>query len=293
MIEFKQIVGRGTRLFDGKDFFTIYDFVDAYHHFADPEWDGDALPCEVCGQLVCECQTGPKPPPQPCAVCGQTPCVCEKKPKEPCEICGEMNCNCNKRQKIKVKLKDGKEREIQSMISTSFWSADGKPISAEEFLNNLFGELPNLFKSEDELRTLWSNPLTRRTLLEKLDAAGFGKDELTTLQKLIDAEKSDLFDVLEYVFNSDIKPMTREARVAAAQATIFALLDNKQREFIEFVLSKYVETGVEELDQEKLPILLTNKYQSLEDAKDILGDVANISRLFIEFQQHLYKQKVA
>ena len=87
--------------------------------------------------------------------------------------------------------------------------------------------------------------------------------------------------------------MTREARVAAAQATIFALLDNKQKEFIEFVLSKYVETGVEELDQEKLPILLTNKYQSLEDAKDILGDVANISRLFIEFQQHLYKLKVA
>ncbi len=284
MIEFKQIVGRGTRLFDGKDFFTIYDFVDAYHHFADPEWDGEPLEPE---------SSEPKPPPQPCKVCGQSPCVCEKKPKEPCEICGELFCNCNKRQKIKVKLKDGKEREIQSMISTSFWSADGKPISAEEFLNNLFGELPNLFKSEDELRTLWSNPITRRTLLEKLEAAGFGKEELTTLQKLIDAEKSDLFDVLEYVFNSDIKPMTREARVAAAEATIFALLDNKQREFIEFVLSKYIETGVEELDQEKLPILLTNKYQSLEDAKEILGDVANISRLFIEFQQHLYKQKAA
>jgi type I restriction enzyme R subunit len=204
-----------------------------------------------------------------------------------------MNCNCNKRQKIKVKLKDGKEREIQSMISTSFWSADGTPITAEEFLNNLFGELPNLFKSEDELRTLWSNPLTRRSLLEKLDAAGFGKDELTTLQKLIDAEKSDLFDVLEYVFNSDIKPMTREARVAAAQATIFALLDNKQKEFIEFVLSKYIETGVEELDQEKLPILLTNKYQSLEDAKEILGNVGNISKLFIEFQKYLYDRKVA
>lgn len=294
MIEFKQILGRGTRLFDGKEFFTLYDFVGASEkHLIDPEWDGEPLRCEVCGQLVCICESQPKPPKPPCKVCGQTPCVCEKKPKEPCKICGELFCKCNKRQKIKVKLKDGKEREIQSMISTSFWSADGKPISAEEFLNNLFGELPNLFKNEDELRTLWSNPLTRRTLLEKLDAAGFGKDELTTLQKLIDAEKSDLFDVLEYVFNSDIKPMTREARVAAAQATIFALLDNKQREFIEFVLSKYIETGVEELDQEKLPILLTNKYQSLEDAKDILGDVANISRLFIEFQQHLYKQKAA
>lgn len=190
-------------------------------------------------------------------------------------------------------MKDGKEQEIQSMISTSFWNADGKPISAEAFLNNLFGELPNFFKSEEELRQLWSNPLTRRTLLEKLNDAGFGKDELSTLQKLIDAEKSDLFDVLEYVFNSDIKPMSRAARLAAAQATIFALLNDKQKEFIEFVFSKYVETGVDELDQEKLPILLMNKYQSLEDAKDILGEVGNISKLFIEFQQHLYAEKIA
>jgi len=272
MIEFKQIVGRGTRLFDGKDFFTIYDFVNAYTHFADPEWDGEPLEPEysaVVNEPLVPYET--------------------KDPKEKEEEGGEKD----KRKRIKIKLRDGKEREIQSMMSTSFWSADGKPISSEEFLNNLFGELPNLFKSEDELRTLWSNPITRRTLLEKLDEAGFGKDELTTLQKLIDAEKSDLFDVLEYVFNSDTKPMTREARVAAAQATIFALLDNKQKEFIEFVLSKYIETGVEELDQEKLPILLTNKYQSLEDAKEILGNVGEISKLFIEFQQHLYKQEVA
>jgi len=194
---------------------------------------------------------------------------------------------------VKIKLRDGKEREIQHMMSTSFWSTDGKPISAEEFLNNLFGELPNLFKSEAELRTLWSNPLTRRTLLEKLDAAGFPKSDLLIVQSLVNMEKSDLFDVLEYVFNGNYQSMTREARVEAAQATIFALLDNKQKEFIEFVLSKYIETGVGELDQEKLPILLTNKYQSLEDAKEILGGVANISRLFIEFQQHLYKEKVA
>jgi type I restriction enzyme R subunit len=99
---------------------------------------------------------------------------------------------------------------------------------------NLFGELPKFFKNEEELRTLWSNPITRRSLLEKLDEAGFGKEELTTLQILIDAEKSDLFDVLEYVFNSDIKPITREARVAAAQSTIFAFLNIKQKEFIEF-----------------------------------------------------------
>jgi type I restriction enzyme R subunit len=291
MIEFKQIVGRGTRLFDGKEFFNIYDFVDAYHHFADPEWDGEPIqeePCPKCGQSPCACV---KRPPTPCSVCGQSPCSCSKEPPPPCYKCGQEFCICAK--KVKVKLKDGKEREIQHMIATSFWSADGKPISAEEFLNNLFGELPNFFKSEEELRTIWSNPLTRKTLLQKLDEAGYGKDEFVTLQKLVRAEKSDLFDVLEYVFNSEIKPISRQSRVAAAEATIFALLNEKQKEFIEFVLSKYIESGVEELDQDKLPFLLTNKYQSLEDAKAVLGDVVKISSLFIEFQKYLYEQRTA
>jgi len=291
MIEFKQIVGRGTRLFDGKEFFTIYDFVDAYKHFSDPEWDGEPIeeePCRVCGQNPCICE---KQPPQPCPICGQRPCICKKEPPQICPICGQHPCIC--RRKVKVKLKDGKAREIQHMISTSFWSTDGKPISSEQFLNNLLGELPKLFQNEEELRKLWSNPITRRTLLEKLNDAGFPKSDLKNLQKIVDMEKSDLYDVLEYVFNGNYVAITREARAKAAEATIFALLNDKQKEFINFVLSKYIETGVDELDQEKLPILLTNKYQSLEDAKEILGDVANISRLFIEFQKHLYSQKVA
>ena len=266
IIEFKQIVGRGTRLFDGKEFFTIYDFVDAYLQFSDPEWDGEPIePTEY--------KTGEQK---------------KSEVKEKDEDYEEKE----RPSKIKVKLKDGKEREIQHMIATSFWSADGKPISAQEFLENLFGELPNFFKDEKELREIWSNPITRKTLLEKLDDAGFGKEELATLQKLINAEKSDLFDVLEYVFDSEIKPITREERATRAKATIFALLNDKQKEFIEFVLSKYVEAGVTELDQDKLPILLKTKYQSLEDAMGILGDVQNISSLFIEFQKHLY-EKVA
>ncbi len=134
MIEFKQIVGRGTRLFDGKEFFTIYDFVDAYKHFSDPEWDGEPLedePCKICGQNPCQCE---KPTPKPCSECGESPCVCVKPEPEPCEKCGRSPCVCKK--KVKIKLKNGKEREIQHMVSTSFWSADGKPISAEEFLHN-------------------------------------------------------------------------------------------------------------------------------------------------------------
>lgn len=270
MIEFKQIVGRGTRLFDGKDFFTIYDYVDAYRMFLDPEWDGEPIEPEI-------------PDGKPTI----------KYPKGDNGGTDESNDGPLRPKKIKVKLRDGKEREIQHMISTSFWSADGKPISAAEFMESLFGKLPELFTSEEELRRLWSSPLTRKTLLEKLEEAGFSKGDLTILQQLVNMEKSDLFDVLEYVFNGDTKALTREERVAASKATIYALLNDQQKEFIEFVLNKYIETGVEELDQEKLPILLTNKYQSLEDAKQELGAVGDISKLFIEFQKYLYEREVA
>ncbi|MCK4463256.1 MAG: restriction endonuclease subunit R, partial [Candidatus Omnitrophica bacterium] len=186
-------------------------------------------------------------------------------------------------------LRKSRLSEIQHMIVTSFWSADGKPISAEEFLKSLFGALPEFFKSEDELRNVWSNPITRKALLEKLFNAGYGADVLISLQKLINAEKSDLFDVLEYI-SFAVKPITREMRVAQAQSKIFSGLDNKQKEFLEFVLSKYIETGVEELDQEKLPDLLTLKYQAISDAEEILGGVENIRNTFIDFQKYLYEK---
>jgi type I restriction enzyme R subunit len=291
MIEFKQIIGRGTRLFEGKEFFTIYDFVDAYKHFTDPDWDGEPIPiepCKICGKSPCECEYETR---KSCPKCGQRPCICEKKEPKPCEKCGQQPCICKK--KVKIKLKNGKEREIQHMISSSFLSAEGKPISAEEFLSNLFGELPKLFKDEEELRKIWSHPSSRKELLENLEKAGFPKEDLHTLQKLVNMEKSDLYDVLEYVFNGDYIAMTRESRATACEATIFSLLNDKQKEFIDFVLNKYVESGVDELDQEKLPILLKNKYHSLEDARVILGDLAKIGSLFIEFQAHLYNQKFA
>ena len=266
IVEFKQIVGRGTRMFEGKDFFTIYDFVDAYKRFSDPEWDGEPVEPEL--------KNKPYAPQDDI----------EQIASEPRETIEK-----EKKQKIKVKLNDGKVREIDFMVSTSFWSADGRPVSSTEFMESLFGKLPELFKDEQELRTIWSNPFTRKILLSKLEESGFSKEDLQTLQKLVNMDKSDLYDVLEYVFNGDFKSKTREERVQIAEETIYAILNEKQKEFIAFVLSKYVESGVDELDQEKLPQLLINKYQSLEDAKDILGEVKDISKLFIEFQKYLYE----
>ncbi len=289
MIEFKQIIGRGTRLFDRKEYFTIYDFVDASAHFSDPEWDGEPLPsevCTICGQSPCVC---PKNPPKVCPICGKKPCECEAVPPEVCPDCGKMPCECRK--KVIVKLADGKERQIQYMVQTSFWSADGKPISAEAFIKELFGKLPGFFKGEEELRKIWSDPITRKALLGKLEQAGYGKDVLTSLQALMEAEKSDLFDVLEYVAYA-IKPLTREDRVEHASTKIFKGLSYEQKSFISFVLEKYIETGVEELDQEKLPDLLTLKYQAITDATAVLGGVEKIRQTFISFQKYLYEKGI-
>jgi type I restriction enzyme, R subunit len=291
MIEFKQIVGRGTRLFDGKVYFTIYDYVGAYNLFSDPEWDGEPPEesCSKCGENPCVCT---EKTPKLCPKCEQSPCLCEKPETEPCPKCGHSPCRCNRQRKIKIKLRDGKEREIQHMIATSFWNADGRPISAEEFLESLYGKLPDFFKDEEELRNIWSVPATRKSFLEKLEEAGYGKDELSNLQKLINAEKSDLFDVLEYV-SFAIKPITREERVLNARSQIFGGLDDRQKDFLDFVLSKYIETGVSELDQDKLPSLLELKYQSITDASQALGGVETIRNTFVEFQKYLYQIKAA
>ncbi|KKR85080.1 MAG: Type I restriction system, subunit R [Candidatus Uhrbacteria bacterium GW2011_GWA2_41_10] len=287
MIEFKQIIGRGTRLFDGKEYFTIYDFVDAYKHFSDPEWDGEPIEeaCSKCGQNPCICEVKP---PRVCNVCGQSPCVCEKPPKI-CPVCGKDPCECENppKKKLKIKLRDGKEREIQHMISTSFYSADGKPISIQEFMDNMFGAMPEFFKSEEELRKIWSNPTTRKAFLDSIAEKGFGKDELETLQKMIDAEQSDLFDVLTYV-SFLTQPISRTQRVEQSKDKIFKGLDEKQKEFLDFVLSKYEEKGVEELDEEKLPVLLNLKYHAIANAEQSLGSVDSIRSIFFAFQKNLY-----
>lgn len=266
MIEFKQIIGRGTRLYEGKQFFTVYDFVNAYHHFSDPEWDGDPLPPD--GE--------PKPVKRT---------VNEGEGEEYVVDSGDERAR--RKTIVRVKLADGKERQIQYMQQTSFWDADGKPISVEEFLHKLFGELPSFFHDEEELRRIWSNPNTRQAFLERLANAGYGKEALTTLQNLINAENSDLFDVLKYVANAD-PPIPRDVRVARSQSHIFRTLNAKEKEFIEFVLSEYIESGVDELSLEKLPDLLKLKYFTLPDAIRLLGDVPVIRELFIGFQKELY-----
>jgi superfamily II DNA or RNA helicase/predicted GIY-YIG superfamily endonuclease len=268
MIEFKQIIGRGTRLYDGKDYFTIYDFVKAHHHFNDPEWDGEPIEPEPTRK------DQPYPPPQDSQIKGMH----EKAPAD-----------YVKKQKIKVKLADGKARTIQHMMVTTFWHPDGTPMSAQQFLEMLFGKLPEFFTNEAELRTLWSLPDTRAKLLQGLAEKGFGHEQMAEMQRIIDAENSDLFDVLAHVAYA-LPPLTRQERAEKAKLEITTHFNSKQQVFLDFVLSQYVKVGVEELAQDKLSPLLKLKYHNaIADAVADLGKPEEIGRVFAGFQKYLYQ----
>lgn len=148
------------------------------------------------------------------------------------------------------------------MMATSFWSPDGKPMSAAQFVDRLFGDIPVLFKDEAELRKLWSTPDTRRELINGLADLGYGGAQLDELRKIISAEKSGLYDVLAYIAFARA-PMSREERVATHRDVMFEHYDSIQRDFLNFVLDQYVKQGVGERDQEKLPHLLELKYHEV------------------------------
>jgi type I restriction enzyme R subunit len=186
-----------------------------------------------------------------------------------------------------VKLADGKERTLRHIAATTFWGRDGNPLSAAQFVEQLFGDLPALFKNEEELRTLWGRPDTRKKLLDGLADKGYGTEQLAEIGTLIEAEKSDLYDVLAYIAFA-LPPVTRAERVASRRPDIVKGYEYPQQEFLNFVLGHYVERGVGELDLEKLPQLLELKYQTFPDAVAQLGRPENIREVFVGFQERLY-----
>ena len=260
-------------------------FVEAHEHFNDVEWDGPPLdPPDK--PMVMEDHK------KPCEVCGKALCICEKEP-ELCDVCSNDPCVCDDggRQIIKVTLSDNKVRELDSMVKTSFWSPSGTPISASEFLQQLYGDLPSFFESEEQLRKIWSLPSTRKRLLNELEEKGFNDEQLDNLKRAIHADGCDIFDVLNYVaYDKNVVP--RLERAEQAKIMLFDY-DANQQAFLNFVLEQYVKEGVQELDDDKLPDLLTLKYKAIADAKDALGEIKNIRNDFIGFQEYLYRDDVA
>ena len=173
------------------------------------------------------------------------------------------------------------------MEKTTFFDASGRVISSDEFVNNLYGGITQLFKNEDELRETWSLPSTRKELLKKLEEIGYNKQQLEEVTELVNGQNSDLYDVLSYIaFNKDI--LDRQTRAENVESNL-AEYNANQQEFIKFVLSQYIKQGVEELDDNNISELVNLKYHAIADAKAKLGDLTNIRNTFTGFQKYLYQ----
>lgn len=166
---------------------------------------------------------------------------------------------------------------------------DGKLITLKEFVNVLVDNdtLPKFFKDDEDLRTQWQSPETRKALLEKMEHDGFSLDKLLKVQEMLNYEKCDLLDVLEYLAYQT-SPIEREQRVAIARSGITADLNENQTDFVNFVLDQYIQQGYTELSMENLPELIKLKYGTINDAKAELGSLGEINKVFVGFQKGLY-----
>ena len=270
MIEFKQIIGRGTRVCEDKDYFTIYDFVGASNNFEDKEWDG---PTEYTG----------KPGTSSGGKGGQGGNSGNG---------GNGNGGETPEPKKITKIKLGKGREVKIFDDgTTFYDKDlGKPISAKEFIERLVGQMPNFFKTEEELRQVWLDPITRKTLLKRFAERGYNKETFRYIQKALQAEDKDVFDVLSYLAEFCDNMMTRTARADQCKVYVMDNYEARQFAFIEFVLQQYVKEGISELDDERIGKLVNLKYGSPMNALQELGKPDAIRSMFCNFQQYLYKK---
>jgi type I restriction enzyme R subunit len=266
MVEFKQIIGRGTRIFDGKDYFTIIDYTGATNNFYDEKWDGAPEDQETTTK------PGKGTPPNPP----------RSEPNNP---------KAKKKEKVIVKLAQGRKVEIID-IDTRYVGADGTPLNAEEFLKQLVGSLPSLFKDVEQLRTIWKNPSERALLFTELENAGFGANNLKDLKSMMNAEDSDIFDVLAYLsFNTPMK--TRKERVSRVNGNeqVFAVYsDFKAIDFLKFVLLRYEVDGVEELGEDKIGDLIKlSELGSIQDAKNVFGGLPQLKQAYYQLQENIYK----
>ncbi len=268
MTEFKQIIGRGTRVFEGKDFFTIMDFVGATNLFYDPKWDGKDEPqapkgSKGKGKGTAEGGDDPEPPENP--------------PKP------------STNGKVSIDIKGKKLKVIN--IETSYVGMDGVPLKTEDYLELLIGILGKFYNDEDGLREIWSNPANRKDLLNKLKEMNIDESQLNDLKVIFEAENSDIYDILTHIsFNLNIK--TRSERVFAVEHSEFIEKhhNEKAKEFIEFILERYKKDGVKELDEDKLGKLVDlSGLGSVREVANNFGGIPQMRDEYFELQKEIYR----
>lgn len=262
IIEFKQIIGRGTRVYEGKDFFTIIDFIGATKLFYDPKWDGEQVKDE------------------------------DKEDKS--EIWGKQNKKESDKTKeteskkaITVHLKGTKLKVLD--INTSYLGSNGKPLSTKEFLEFLIGKLAEYYDDEVKLREIWSKQETRLNFLKTLEKDGVDENALKDLGEIFDKKDCDIYDVLAHLsFNAEIK--TRQERVLQVERGEFLKRFQKEKalKFIEFLLDRYQQYGIKDFDRSLAPLIELSSLGNVKEIVSEFGGVENLKQSVDDLQREIY-----
>lgn len=259
MVEFKQIIGRGTRVYEGKDFFTILDFVGATKLFYDPKWDGEKIE-ELKEQ--------------------------DEKEKITKEHIKQTKEESKEKKSVTIHLKGTKLKVLD--ITTTYVGAQGKPLSTKEFLEFLIGKLGEYYDDEAKLREIWSDQKNRERFLKALANDGVDEDALKDLREIFQKD-CDIYDVLAHLsFNAEIK--TRQERVLQVENGEFLKRFQKEKaiKFIEFLLGRYQQYGIKDFDDGLKPLIELSSLGNVRELADEFGGLEILKQSFDDLQREIY-----
>jgi type I restriction enzyme R subunit len=286
MTEFKQIIGRGTRVFEGKDFFTIIDFVGATNLFYDKAWDDDPLSVDIKTTSI-DSSTVVIEEEENSYEMNNDEYKANKVNEEDDKAYTNPNEEKLKNEKVTIDIKGKKLKVIN--IETTYVGEDGKPLRTQEYLKFLIGILGEFYDDEKKLRAIWSNPSNRKEMLNKLFEMGIDESQLYDLKQIFEAQKSDIYDVLAHLsFNLDIKTRAERALSVENSNFIQKYHNDKAKEFIEFILDRYKKDGVKELDEKNLSALVKLSGNDSRVLKEAFGNF-NIRDEYFELQREIYR----
>ncbi|EAI6684874.1 DEAD/DEAH box helicase [Campylobacter coli] len=259
IIEFKQIIGRGTRVYEGKDFFTILDFVGATKLFYDPKWDGEKIE-ELKEQ--------------------------DEKEKITKEHIKQTKEESKEKKSVTIHLKGTKLKVLD--ITTTYVGAQGKPLNTKEFLEFLIGKFGEYYDDEAKLREIWSDQKNRERFLKALANDGVDEDALKDLREIFQKD-CDIYDVLAHLsFNAEIK--TRQERVLQVENGEFLKRFQKEKaiKFIEFLLNRYQEYGIKDFDDGLKPLIELSSLGNARELASEFGSLENLKQSFDDLQREIY-----
>ncbi len=264
MTEFKQILGRGTRIREKekKTHFSVMDFRNVTRLFADPDWDGpievdpDYLPippdCLVCESPVCIYR---RPIPESCPICGQIPCVCPPPPPPPPQP------------PKPIVDPDGCLVEIINKV-VSVYDTDGKLLRTEGITDYTKRNIVDAYATIDAFTARWNTTERKTEITELWKDAGI---DIVALKQDQNMEDVDDFDFICHIAYGKKTLTRRERAEQVKKRDIFSKYGEQARLVLEALLDKYMNEGISEL--ENMTVLQNDPFRKL-------GSPGNIAKLF-------------